>query len=1005
MKENIQKRRIIRPRLPETGQILFFWLLVVAIPLLAGRIATALYLENALANHLQRSETVLHEDLENFSNAIWIEPFIEAKVAEVESELARAGLIHKIGLAGNSLIADIPDAGKFAEKLKWQFRQKLGFEPLLLMVNPLQAKNGRILTSSAYSQQMGFLGRFAIKNLWQGLRYETGLLSGSAQPIFWQILNSLFGADFAKALKNRGLNSTFSIKSGGKRLFMYLHLFAAESDKNNGLSGYLVLFNEEQVGRKLHWRWAIESGKEAGISRRVAVFGGDFPMKNQFKNGFLEVFRPVPVRALRVGSHSGKSIIQRYVKNGFFWQKPARYFFLVSRADLRPFLQSQEIARTIVGIFFLVVGFVTLFFLRNLSSESRIKLRIRSKLFLGIFTATILPMLLFFVLASRYFQFYQDLKISHARDLVRQHLQLLELNIRNNEQLRNYRLEKLKERLNGVIQGDEDAIEKVLEDGLNKFYHGYFLVRSDGLMLEHIPLKALMRHRDTQRLKLITDLFKGQCFRIFSDIGILKGPYYDKLKNTPTGRQLSGMGAFYDPSDLDNFCLQDGEYFMTDKAEKGLYQFTTFNLLPEQGLASQGRLWAFIGFMQEIDSITSDYLNSHSENWKFFLRREGDMLVNTVIYAAEAQKDGRYAIGRAWPKGMRNDQEMIGAASRITEQLTEDSWVAWQKVPVIFAARKLDKIPFIAVSRAISESAATGHEGLRVVLLALLLYSVFLVLLIAFFVSDMFIKPLRTLLVAMGMINEGDFPQIIFGADNELAQVVARFNEMTIGMQERQKLERFVSEEATRTIENEILLQREHAGERMRAAIVFVHIRGFDELCETLDPDQLIACLNLYFAAMEPIIRQNHGVIDKYIGDAIMVVFADSEAGPAVLSANACAAALAMLDCQAELALQLRAENLPRIEIGVGVAIGEVIRGKIGAELGRKDFTVIGDVVNLAARLESLSRNQPTPSAMVSADIASECRFAFSFEKCGETAIKGKKDKQLVYRLIGVAHG
>jgi adenylate cyclase len=238
-----------------------------------------------------------------------------------------------------------------------------------------------------------------------------------------------------------------------------------------------------------------------------------------------------------------------------------------------------------------------------------------------------------------------------------------------------------------------------------------------------------------------------------------------------------------------------------------------------------------------------------------------------------------------------------------------------------------------------------------------------------------------------------------------LAQVVARFNEMTIGMQERQKLERFVSEEATRTIENEILLQREHAGERMRAAIVFVHIRGFDELCETLDPDQLIACLNLYFAAMEPIIRQNHGVIDKYIGDAIMVVFADSEAGPAVLSANACAAALAMLDCQAELALQLRAENLPRIEIGVGVAIGEVIRGKIGAELGRKDFTVIGDVVNLAARLESLSRNQPTPSAMVSADIASECRFAFSFEKCGETAIKGKKDKQLVYRLIGVAHG
>ncbi len=1005
MKQILQKRRIIRLKLPEAGNILLFWLLVVAIPLLVGKIVVALYLENHLSEHLQHTEMLLHEDLDVFSKSVWVEPFVETKIAEIEDEFARVGLISKKGLAGDNFVAEIPDAVKFAEKLKWQFRQRLGLEPLMVMVNPLQPKNGQIWTSAAYSQLMGFPGRFAVKNIWEGLRLETGLLAGSARPIFWQVLNALFGADFAKAFKNRGLNSTFTFKSGGKRLFLYLHLFAADDRKNNGSSGYMTLFLEEQIDRKLHWRWAVGSGKKSGISRRIVALGGDFSMKNQFKSGFFEVFRPVPIRALRVGSHNGQSLIQRFVKNGFFFQRPARYFFLVSRADLRPFLKSQKNIQAVVAFFFLLIGFFTLFFLRNLSSDGRIRLRIRSKLFLGIFTATILPIILFFALASRYFQFYQELKISHARDSVRQHLKLLELNIRNNEQLRNYKLEKLKECLNSRIQGEDGPIRKTLEEELNRLYQGYFLVRSDGLMLEHIPVKALMRHRDSQRLKLVIDLFKGQCFRIFSDLGILRGKYYDKLKDTPTGRQLTGLGEFYDQSDLDNFCLQDGQYFMTDKAEKGLYQFTTFNLLPPANATAEKSRWAFVGFMQELESITSDYLNTHSENWKFFFKREGDMRVNTVIYSAELQKDGRYTIGRAWPGGMRDDPEMIAAASRISENLLEDSWVSWQQFPVIFAARKLDKIPFIAVSRSVPENSATGKEGLLIVLLLLLLYSIILVLLIALFISDMLMKPLQTLLGATEMVNEGDFPQISYRADNELSQVVARFNEMTVGMHERRKLERFVSEEATRTIENEILLQREHTGERLRAAIVFVHIRGFDELCETLLPDQLIACLNLYFAAMEPVIRHNHGVIDKYIGDAIMVVFTDSGNDTQDSSAHACLAALAMLDCQKELALQLQAEKLPPMEIGVGIAIGEVIRGKIGAETGRKDFTVIGDVVNLAARLESLSRKQPTPSAMVSAEIVAECRSAFCFEKCGETSIKGKKDKQLVFRLIGVAHG
>lgn len=650
------------------------------------------------------------------------------------------------------------------------------------------------------------------------------------------------------------------------------------------------------------------------------------------------------------------------------------------------------------------MAFLALNFLRNFANEGRINLRIRSKLFVGILTATILPMLLFFVLASQYYDFYRNLLISHSAESMRQHLQMLELNIRNNEQQRYRRVEKFKEELNLIVENDESQIEALLERELGKLYHGYFMVRSDGLIIERIPLQEKINYKDGQRLKLVIDLFKAQCLRVFKELGILGGRYFDELKETSAGRQLIGYGELYDPTDLRNFCLQDGLYFSTDKAENGIYQFATFNLLPDKKVKSQRKMWGFLGFIQDISEITSSYLNSHSENWKFFIRREAGMLINTAVFAVELQENN-FKTGNCWPKNLGNDSEFLAAAARVNLNNPEESWVSWQKVPVIYAVRKLDKIPFIAVSQGYLDYSSGGNAGLLVLLVALLLYCIILILIISLIISDFFMKPLNILLKATGMVNQGVFPQIEFHAGHELAQVVTRFNEMTVGMIERQKLERFVSVEATRTIEQEILQQQEHTGERITATIVFVHIKSFDELCESLLPEQLIVLLNTYFSAMEPVIHANHGVIDKYIGDAIMVVFTDDADDHGLAAANACRAALAMLQRQAELGVKLHEIQLPEIEIGVGVAMGEVIRGKIGALAGRKDFTVIGDVVNLAARLESLSRQQSVAGIMVSHEVASVCGNDFIFHRCGETSLKGKKDKQLVFNLTGVNHG
>ncbi len=760
------------------------------------------------------------------------------------------------------------------------------------------------------------------------------------------------------------------------------------------MTGYFCAFLEEQVDLRLHAAWAREFRLPAGIRRGAVIRPASFDMHNSISQGWLRVFRAVPMQVLRVGSHGGKSVIQRNIRNGLLLRRPASCFFLGCGTDLSGEIIARRNHLSIYSLAALIIAFLSAFSLKIVCFEGRIAFRIRTKFLLALFAAAILPMLLFYLLGGQYFDFYQKLLISNTREAMKQHLQMLELNIRNNEQQRKSELEKLKDQVNQFAGGDEEKIKQLLESGMGSLYQGYFMVRSDGLIVERIPSGDILTDLDQRRLKMISNLFKSQCFRIFKDAGILAGSFYDEFRLKPAGRQIIGMGEFFSTTDLNNFCMQDGQYFQTEKAEKGIYQFITFNLLP--GRQRADKKWAFVGFMQNLSHTTSDYLSRHPDSWKFFSGRENGLLLNTVIFQADIDRNGRYSLGRSWPDRSTRDPGFADAARRLDRNHQETSWVEWKEVPEIFAARKIAKVPFLAVCKA--NFSGNGQFSLTVVLLFLLLYFLFLIIIISHAVADVFLNPLQTLLAATSLINAGEYRQIDYRSDLELARVIGRFNQMTEGLIERQRLERFVSSEATRTIEREIEQQREHNGERLSAAILFSHVKGFDELCDNLSPERLIELLNQFFGQMEPIIQANRGVIDKYIGDAIMVVFSGgTDADEASICIDACRAGQQMQRAMIELNRKLVEFDLPSISIGIGIAWGEVIRGKIGSKSGRKDFTVIGDVVNLAARLESLARK--TSEIIVSDQIFIRCQRELKIFPAGDTAIRGKSGKQQIYRL------
>ncbi len=189
-------------------------------------------------------------------------------------------------------------------------------------------------------------------------------------------------------------------------------------------------------------------------------------------------------------------------------------------------------------------------------------------------------------------------------------------------------------------------------------------------------------------------------------------------------------------------------------------------------------------------------------------------------------------------------------------------------------------------------------------------------------------------------------------------------------------------------------------GEKRVITVLFSDIRGFTTLSERLKPEDLVALLNEYLSPMTSIVFNEEGMLDKYIGDAIMAVFNAPLSIPDH-PARACKAALKMIEKLDELNRKWLSSNQPTLDIGIGINTGEAVVGNMGAEL-RFDYTAIGDTVNLASRLESMNKLYGT-AILVSEDTYRLVKDSFSFRELDLVKVKGKERPIVMYELTGLS--
>lgn len=188
-------------------------------------------------------------------------------------------------------------------------------------------------------------------------------------------------------------------------------------------------------------------------------------------------------------------------------------------------------------------------------------------------------------------------------------------------------------------------------------------------------------------------------------------------------------------------------------------------------------------------------------------------------------------------------------------------------------------------------------------------------------------------------------------------------------------------------------------GRKAVVSVLFADIRGFTSMSEKMTAEEVSMILNEYFSAIEPIITKYNGVINKFIGDAVMAIFGDpieDELHPmkAVLCANE------MLKCVRKLRYKWMDENKPDIEIGIGINTGEVFVGNIGSEK-RLEYTVIGDTVNIASRIESYNKVYKT-KFLIGSTTYEFVKNRVDVIKIGGVTIRGKQNKMDIYEILRV---
>lgn len=291
-----------------------------------------------------------------------------------------------------------------------------------------------------------------------------------------------------------------------------------------------------------------------------------------------------------------------------------------------------------------------------------------------------------------------------------------------------------------------------------------------------------------------------------------------------------------------------------------------------------------------------------------------------------------------------------------------------------------------------------------ITLLIILTITVFVVIAkFSFFISMIILLIIASLYIAFSAIcfSKGIAPNVITPIAVQLATMIFAYSyRFILEGKNKEKIKQAMGKYLSQDIMKNVVQNIDDiklGGKKAVVTVLFADIRGFTSISEKLSAEEVSVILNEYFTEIEPIISKYNGVINKFIGDAVMAIFGEpiqdiNHAKNSVLCANE------MLKAVDKLRDKWLFEGKPKIEIGIGINTGEAFVGNIGSEK-RLEYTVIGDTVNIASRIESYNKVYKT-NLLISSSTYKHVNNIADVIKISEVTIRGKSKKMDIYEVL-----
>lgn len=975
---------------PSLRNLLIVWFLTLILPFLAIKL---------MLNHLEFSHrdiqrqhltAELHEELGYFAEDCTIKALIRNRLNSIENA---AGLPENSSsrLLPNNLSKKIPG---LAARLKLEFKRKFGTAPVLLICSNYDSSETEILTDRRdwFARPGQRAGKALIKALIEdkNLSLTKGKSTKSSinevnVRLLNNFVNSVNGNYFSLLQQEDEIEEAFINKGQGEKIFS-IKRFIYSSEKKC-LFAYYAIIDESAVDLKKLLKFSLASQGEKSIQRSFAILPAHSRSLVSEKEGHLQALAPMPYSLLRLGSHRSKDILRRFFKAGKMQSKPGVFPFL--RVTKK--IEAGSVGRfnRLFSVLAIFLCFLSLPLLQSIASQTMLRMDIRSKLTIALFSAIFLQASFFFYSAIKYSSMQQQLQEREQLTKMQHELKLLELEMKSEDDFRAGQLEKTIGRFSLIIDKGEirQAFMRLKENSTT----GLALVRNDGFLLETIDESAMENGALSAKFQLSRQIAFATILKYLQLANVDCDQLITKFKGMNGGKQIISIADFLSPIDIDNFSSYEGQPYSTNK-EEGDYRFRIFRF---KSAADGKELVNHLIVIENVSKIVAEIINKSQGSWNNFFSRTDNGLLKTRLFGSFDLNSARLNPELIWPDRqplLRQEQQVLSA---ITSGASELSKVFSQtrEFSLAVAARKISGYPLIALSSLELNPARVKSEQTMLLLTASVLYFIAIVFLVTSILSRLFLAPIDALMRAGQELEKGQSLRIENEFNNELSAVTEEFNRMVKGFNERNLLERFMSQEAVANIEEESRNLTFKQSEKVTRTILFCHIKSFNDLCRQLEPAQLLEMLNQYFSIMETEIKKNQGQIDKYIGDAIMAVFSTRESS----AKQAVMAGLAMIR---KIETEIFTSRAIKLEIGIGIATGTVIVGKIGAKSGRQDFTAIGDRVNFSARLEALAHQISGSAILIDARTNENITGEFVSEFFGEIKVKGKTVEEKVFKLV-----